>query len=259
MSSVVPFVAAAFLGPIGVALVTLTFAATGMSAKIDKAAANVFGEDLVKIANIAGMAYGIYNGGFQIDGVGTEAVLAERAAATGAEMAASLNAAGYAPEAVAASTGSDMAASLNAAGYGSQAAAGGDMATSLNNAGYGATGVEATAKTGNVMEKLAPPTVAQAPSVPAAAPQAVTSGGATGAAAPGATANITDQALKAQPSFFDKLKGMATDPKFAGEALKGITSGYGQAAAAEAQQAQYDQQRNDRLRRSRIGSFSLKG
>jgi hypothetical protein len=223
-----------------------------MSAKIDKAAANVFGEDLVKIANIAGMAYGIYNGGFQIDGVGTEAVLAERALESASTQALSASAADLA------SAGDPMAAveaSIQSGAPVSEvASSAGDYAKSLSGIGAEPTSIASAAPStgGSVIDKLPPPTVAQAPSIPTTGAKVVpTVTGGTGSAGTVATAD--------QSSFFGRLKGMATDPKFAGEALKGITSGYGQAAAAQAQQDQYDQQRNDKLRRSRIGTFSLKG
>lgn len=44
-------------------VVGVAFAVTGINDKINKAASGVFGEDLVKVANIAGMAYGAYQAG----------------------------------------------------------------------------------------------------------------------------------------------------------------------------------------------------
>lgn len=49
-------------------LVSVAFAVTGISAKIDKAATKVFGKDMVKLATIAGSAYAMFNGGFEIGG-----------------------------------------------------------------------------------------------------------------------------------------------------------------------------------------------
>lgn len=45
-------------------LATVAFAVTGISAKINKAAASVFGEDLVNIGNIFGAGYMAFGGGF---------------------------------------------------------------------------------------------------------------------------------------------------------------------------------------------------
>lgn len=80
MAVVVPFLmsatgaSAAIAGAIGagvtatmVSTVTaITFAVTGINDKINKAASKVFGEDLVNFANIAGMGYAMWNGGFDI-------------------------------------------------------------------------------------------------------------------------------------------------------------------------------------------------
>jgi hypothetical protein len=46
---------------------SVVFQVSGVNNKINKAASKVFGEDLVKIANIAGMAYGAVNGGFSLE------------------------------------------------------------------------------------------------------------------------------------------------------------------------------------------------
>lgn len=45
-------------------LTTITFAVTGISEKINKAASKVFGEDLVMVGNIFGAAYGAFSGAF---------------------------------------------------------------------------------------------------------------------------------------------------------------------------------------------------
>lgn len=63
MAVVIPLV----LGALGAStmvstIVGIAFAVTGISDKINKAAASVFGEDLVGLANIAGMAFGAAGG-----------------------------------------------------------------------------------------------------------------------------------------------------------------------------------------------------
>lgn len=62
-------------------LISVAFAVTGISAKIDKAATKVFGEDMVKLATIAGSAYAMFNGGFEIGGGEAAASTAANAAA----------------------------------------------------------------------------------------------------------------------------------------------------------------------------------
>lgn len=49
-------------------LVSVSFAVTGISAKIDKAASKVFGKDLVMLGNVLGAGYAMFNGGFDIGG-----------------------------------------------------------------------------------------------------------------------------------------------------------------------------------------------
>jgi hypothetical protein len=44
-------------------MVSVAFAVTGINDKINKAAAGVFGEDLVKVANVVGVVYGAYEAG----------------------------------------------------------------------------------------------------------------------------------------------------------------------------------------------------
>ena len=49
-------------------ITSVAFQVTGVNDKINKAASKVFGEDLVGFANLAGAAYGAFNGGFDIGG-----------------------------------------------------------------------------------------------------------------------------------------------------------------------------------------------
>lgn len=49
-------------------IASVAFQVTGVNDKINKAASKVFGEDLVKFANIAGAGYAMFNGGFDIGG-----------------------------------------------------------------------------------------------------------------------------------------------------------------------------------------------
>lgn len=47
-------------------IASVAFQVTGINDKINKAASKVFGDDLVKFANIAGAGYAMFNGGFDI-------------------------------------------------------------------------------------------------------------------------------------------------------------------------------------------------
>lgn len=76
MAIVVPFLVNAGATAMGLSAATATIASvatsvvfqvTGVNDKINKAASKVFGEDLVKVANIAGAVYGAWNGGFSLD------------------------------------------------------------------------------------------------------------------------------------------------------------------------------------------------
>lgn len=87
---------AAIAGAVGLSTTALAvatsvvFQVTGVNDKINKAASKVFGEDLVKIANIAGAVYGAYNGGFSLDPAKEFLGIGE-AAAGGAEAATAMN------------------------------------------------------------------------------------------------------------------------------------------------------------------------
>ena len=76
MAIVVPFIASAGLGAIGITgaaatiasvATSVVFQVSGINDKINKAASKVFGEDLVNVANIAGAVYCAWNGGFSLD------------------------------------------------------------------------------------------------------------------------------------------------------------------------------------------------
>lgn len=244
MSSVVPFVAAAFLGPVGVALVTTAFAVTGMSAKIDKAAANVFGEDLVKVANIAGMAYGIYNGGFDLSS-GSESVSSEFLASKAADVATDSASMAASAAADLAPAVTDMSGSIaeqlaSAAGGGAaeavsgvaQAASGGESVFNLGDLAAKATEVAAgapkatpsMADLGDEYFRTANQT-SVTPVSSTATPQLKTPGvtppdyNLSQLAGENTSSGMTSQNMLARQgapvseSFLEKLTRMATDPK----------------------------------------------
>lgn len=110
-------------------IASVAFQVTGINDKINKAASKVFGEDLVGIANIAGMAYGAINGGFDIG-----------SGAGGAESAIDASSAG-------AVNGSDFASDMFSA---SNNAAGGSLASDGMGGIYNPPGTP-----GNVIDSLA--------------------------------------------------------------------------------------------------------
>lgn len=110
-------------------IASVAFQVTGINDKINKAASKVFGEDLVGIANIAGMAYGAINGGFDLGGNAGGAASAIDASSAGA-----VNGSDFA---------SDMFSTANSA-------AGGSLASDGLGGIYNAPGTP-----GNVIDSLA--------------------------------------------------------------------------------------------------------
>lgn len=90
MAIAVPFLLSAAGVSTTTALITsVAFAVTGINDKINKVASKVFGEDLVKVGNLLGAAYGAINGGFDLPNFGGDAAGVASAAAGGAEAASS--------------------------------------------------------------------------------------------------------------------------------------------------------------------------
>lgn len=112
-------------------IASVVFQVTGINDKINKAASKVFGEDLVGIANIAGMAYGAINGGFDLGGA---ADAGGAASAIDASSAGAVNGSDFA---------SDMFSTANSA-------AGGSLASDGLGGIYNAPGTP-----GNVIDSLA--------------------------------------------------------------------------------------------------------
>lgn len=264
------------------ALTTIVFSVTGINDKINKAAASVFGEDLVKIGNIFGAAYGAFSGGF-----GNSA-----GAASGAEAAESLNAV----------NGSDFmsdafssSGSTGAGGFGSlsdlsagaesiDAIGGMDTANDAYSAANGSTNMENMAPS-RTMSPMAsggqdllngngvngPEMVGMEQTQPVAAPAqtTVTAQGAAGqnaaaqvAAAPqqgAASTRAAGSGAAAAPtanrSFFDRLvyddKGNVS--KTAMGAIQGVGKGISDASAASTQdkrrRQQYEREMAEQQRR----------
>jgi hypothetical protein len=94
-------------------VIGVAFQVTGINDKINKAASKVFGEDLVKIANIAGIAYGAYNGGFSLDPAKQFLGIGE-SASTGANVVDSVAGLNSVPELTDAAWMAEGAANTNA-------------------------------------------------------------------------------------------------------------------------------------------------
>ncbi len=244
---------------------SVAFQVTGVNNKINKAAAKVFGEDLVMIANIAGAVYGAVNGGFT--GGGGEA--------------AGLTEAGGALSTKAMLDGTNAFGSNSAVGAFNLADAAGGMTNvadslaattdSLGNSTYtpgDMNGVELSAvgpaKGVNLldggqplgvdtkMQSMSPPPAA-APitgQTGAAAPTAAGSNAAAPTTTQTATQAPTGQELKqtvtnpaSKPlaakagSFFDKL---LSNDKAVGEIIKGVGGGISGAANAKAEKDKLD-------------------
>lgn len=122
------------------ALTTVAFSVTGISDKINKAAASVFGEDLVMVGNIFGAAYGAFGGGF---GIG------DAAAGTGADAINGMDLAS--DQFTAAGTG-------GAGDFGSLAEMAGESMDSMGALADGAYGGEAALESSQLagMESMAP-------------------------------------------------------------------------------------------------------
>jgi hypothetical protein len=248
------------------AITSIAFAVTGISDKINKAAASVFGEDLVKIGNIFGAAYGAFSGGFDnvfgnaspgIDVASTAGDYVNQmdAASDAFSMGGASNAGGFSL--------SDMAEGMG--GYGdvtdlaSQADAIGQMGGDV-----GEFNAATAPEPANVMDKLAMEDPREAanqsqqpqsliPNTGAASEQAAgTNAAGANAAATQASATVQGPATQApagQRSFFDKLvfdgKGgiNPTALRVGGQVL----SGYAKSAQ---EQKMYDQKIAEERRRN---------
>ncbi|MCA0214518.1 MAG: hypothetical protein LCH79_15240 [Proteobacteria bacterium] len=253
-------------GAMATALTTVAFSVTGISDKINKAAASVFGEDLVKIGNIFGAAYGAFGGGF---GIG------DAAAGTGADAINGMDLAS--DQFTAAGTG-------GAGDFGSLAEMAGESMDSMGTLADGAYGGEAALESSQLagMESMAPSQtlspmasggqdLLNAPNGPElAAVEQVQ--GVQEVAAPTVKAEgaVASQATKAQPaaaakpiasanqaaapgqrSFFERLiydeKGNVS--RGAWGALEGVGKGISAASAARDKQKQIDSEMAEQRRR----------
>lgn len=264
-----------------IAITTVAFAVTGISAKINKAAASVFGEDLVQIGNIFGAAYGAFSGAFSgaasaaESGASLAGETLSKAALDGTSAFGANSVAGaynLADMAAGAESLSDAANIANSVDYGSEFA---NQANAITEMGGDAIDFTSAVKDqpSNVFDAIdkqpSPMDVANATQQPqsilptsgsastqAAAPDAA--GAQTNAAGPGAARSVTAPPSVTTPppapprSFFDKLlyddKGNINPStlRVGGQ----ILSGYGTAAE---KRRQLEQQIAEERRRASQG------
>lgn len=250
----------------------VAFQVSGINDKVNRAAASVFGEDLVKIGNIFGAAYGAFGGGF--GGAGMEAgagnyvnsmdaasdAFATSGAANAGGVTGGMNLADMAGDAYSGAEGAtDLANQADAIGQ-----MGGDAADFR----AATDGTQASAETQTASNLTDPrEVVAQTqqpasllPNTGAASQQAAGSAGAQAAAAPTASASGANAAAAApgQRSFFDRLlyndKGNVSDGamRMGGQILSGVGQGYSAAQAAKQRQAQFDAEMRMRNQRPNV-------
>lgn len=259
MAVVVPLVIAAQGYATLAAVTAIAFQVTGINDKINKAAANVFGEDLVKVGNIVGMVYGAYSSGaFGFDSVG-------EAASSGVEALNGYDVMSDAADAAnLASTGGQVIADTMTTPYDPTPASmeGFDVTTNVSGPAVEAPASDAISSSTSLADIQKPGAPVMSTTQVADAPKFEMSGAAAervptaadyaqGGPSTGVYgSNVTD----AGPGFFDKLTGklekLVIDPKtgnitngalqMGGNILQGAFGGYSAAKAREQQQAQYE-------------------
>ena len=264
MAVVIPFIASAMGASAVVStVIAVGFAVTGISEKINKAASSVFGEDLVKIGNIAGMAYGAFNGGFGIGDTPAPGFFPDPSAgdysAIGAGTVASDSAAQIS-QATSSLSNNDFTSYLGSASEAVSPAAAStfnlaDMAKSPTDGFLDSFKESAKVKPITDVATTKPstqspfPDTTQAPTANAGVTADVkpitATASAPAPAAPGfkVPTGIADSlAAKPDESFIDKLIRMASDKdgklkpeavKFGGDAIMGLGAGYSSAQDRE--------------------------
>jgi hypothetical protein len=277
MAIAVPFLlTAAGATATTVAMVSVAFAVTGINQKIDKAASNVFGEDLVKVATIAGIGYSIFNGGFDIDGFG-EGAASTAEGLSAADMAGGLDPAFGTTEAynAAANMGGAEAVANTSLGSTLDAVAPGMEIAEGTSSGFNLQDIAGSTKAAVQASDAAVQTaLPQTTDVGRIATTGNVTAAPTGAAASNATSDLSSVATKATAaasnatkaatgpsSFLQRLKDTATSPVVMGSMIQGAAGGYASAAAQEAQREMYDKQMAERKRLASIGSagYRVKG
>lgn len=270
-----------------IAITTIAFSVTGISAKINKAAEGVFGKDLVAIGNLFGAAYGAFTGGFGAMSGGSDGLNAVNgldAASDAFAASGAANAGGVTFAETAGLAGGNMGSLANMAG---DAVNGSDLMsdTFVSNGGAGGFGVdviEGAAPVADVAEvqpvadspdnaieraNSQSQTTSLIPGTGATSQQAAAQQGMpTQAAAPQAAApqpgpaRVTATGGAAPRSFFDRLvfdeKGnvSAAAMRAGGQVLSGVGQGYSAGQAARQKQQQFDATMAEERRRRSQGT-----
>lgn len=256
----------AIAGTIGVTVGTLAtvtavaFQVTGINDKINKAASKVFGEDLVQVANLAGMAYSGFNGGWQSEGLSGMLGGAE-VAAGGADVASVADKA-FDADWAKATGGMEMPSGVTSPGnvFDKITPQASTTASTTASTAAAETGVQNVATNGPGMQDMKP---TAAPAAPAAAVEPVSkyaiapnAAGTSAAARTSTGLNAADSnatsglglkasgdALAPQQGFFDRLIANTGDKTIAG-LVQGAAQGYSAAQASKtAEQRAAEEQR----------------
>ena len=257
----------AIAGTIGVTVGTLAtvtavaFQVTGINDKINKAASNVFGEDLVQVANLAGMAYSGFNGGWQSEGLSGMLGGAE-VAAGGADVASVADKA-FDADWAKATGGMEMPSGVTSPGNvfdkitpqaSTTASNGLDLRNGGSILGDGQLSMaDNSTRTLEMAEAAAPTATVEPVSKYAIAPNAAgtsaaarTSTGLNAAdsnATSGLGLKVSGDALAPQKGFFDRLIANAGDKTIAG-LVQGAAQGYSAAQTSKtAEQRAAEEQR----------------
>lgn len=251
---------AAIATTIGVSVGTLAtvtavaFQVTGINDKINKAASKVFGEDLVQVANLAGMAYAGFNGGWQSEGL--SGMLGGSEVAAGGANVASVADKAFDADWAKATGGMEMPSGVTSPGNVFDKIT--PQADTTASTATAETGVQNVATNSPGMQDMKPTTAAPAAAMEpvsryAIAPNAAGTSAAartsTGLNAAGSNATsglglkASGNALAPQQGFFDRLIANAGDKTIAG-LVQGAAQGYSAAQASKtAEQRAAEEQR----------------
>ena len=257
----------AIAGTIGVTVGTLAtvtavaFQVTGINDKINKAASKVFGEDLVQVANLAGMAYAGFNGGWQSEGL--SGVLGGAEVAAGGADVASVADKAFDADWAKATGGMEMPSGVTSPGNvfdkitpqaSTTASNGLDLRNGGSILGDGQLSMaDNSTRTLDMAEAAAPAAAVEPVSKYAIAPNAAGTSAAartsTGLNAAGSNATsglglkASGDALAPQKGFFDRLIANAGDKTIAG-LVQGAAQGYSAAQTSKtAEQRAAEEQR----------------
>jgi len=204
-------------------LVSVAFAVTGISAKIDKAASNVFGKDLVMLGNVLGAGYAMFNRGFDVGG-GADTIGPATDAAGNLTSAPEISSSEWD------ATGAANASAIEAASAGAQPMNLSDMAAGFDDGSFFGGGSTASVDSTNMLTNTSGITDGKAPTTTAPADGALkltsstsqpqgTGAASAQAAAPTATASSATAGNATAAQATDHIVPNATQAKAAADVL----------------------------------------